>query len=89
VILAGAEVLVARYYLPGYEIWYADNTADATYTRTLTQDVNLVVYEPRAHPALPISFEPLEAAPGVMLERARLSLRQISLPGVDIDAERR
>jgi hypothetical protein len=86
VILAGADVLVARYYAPGYVIWYSDGMSDAVYTRQLDRDVTLVVYEPRAHPPLRAPYERVQVAPGIELEVAPITYRNIGITGVDIDA---
>ena len=89
VVLASAEVLVARYYLPGSTVWYSDRTTGAGYTRSLDRDVTLVVYEPRARPTLPVSFQSVDVSPGVTLEIAPITLRVLALRGIDIDLDRR
>jgi hypothetical protein len=88
VVLATADVLVARYYLPGYEVWYADNGTDATYSRRLGADTTLVVYEPRARPPEVLDFRRIEVAPGVWIDVAPVSARTLAIRGVDIDAAR-
>jgi hypothetical protein len=86
VVIAGAEVLVARYYLPGYAVWYGDNSTDASYTRSLDRDTTLVVYEPRARPRLAAAFERVDVGAGVTLEVAHIPNGSLAVTGVDIDA---
>ncbi len=48
VVVAGAELLVANYYLPGYTVWFSDDRAAGTYERRLARDTTVVLYEERA-----------------------------------------
>jgi hypothetical protein len=48
VVVAGAELLVAGYYLPGYEIWFSDERATGTRERRASRDLTVVIYEERA-----------------------------------------
>lgn len=52
-VVAGAELLVAGYYLPGYATAFSDDRADGTYERRLARDTTVIFYDDRALPRSP------------------------------------
>jgi len=52
-IVAGAELLVAGYYLPGYQTEFSDDRAGGSHEVRLARDTTVVFYEDRALPRSP------------------------------------
>lgn len=86
VVVASAEVLVARYYLPGVTVWYDDERSARRYERRLDRPATLVLYEPRARPPGVFTLARFSAEDGTTLETTRIGAGTLVLAGGDIDA---
>lgn len=86
-VLAGAELLVARYYLPGYDVAFSDDRAERRYDRRLARESLVVVYEPNALPLAPPVTAGSTQAAGLTITSMPAGT-DLVLGGSDVDAKR-
>ncbi len=85
VVLAGAELLVARYYLPEYTVWFSDDRGSARYERALAVDTMVVLFEERARPLGFDAGASVRPVAGLAIFRVPAGSR-LTLRGRDVDA---
>ena len=87
VVLAAAELLVARYYLPDRVVLYSDNSATVSYQYAVRTPATIAIYEPRAWPRGVSPDRVVTVADAsTTIELASMPAGVLRLPGIDVDA---
>jgi 4-amino-4-deoxy-L-arabinose transferase-like glycosyltransferase len=89
IVVAGAEVLVASYYLPDRIIRYSNAAATTTYEVPIAGPTTIVIYEPAARPPDLRVTRTVEIIGGLTLDLADVTSGTLRLRGADIGDTRR